>query len=69
MKHLRVSENIVPVTGFKAKAAEMLRRLAISSEPLVITQNGKAAGAITGPSIALNVTVSRCLDLPPSPPA
>ncbi len=49
MKPLRVSENIVPVSGFKARAAEMLSRLAISSEPLVITQNGKAAGVLLSP--------------------
>jgi prevent-host-death family protein len=49
MKSLRVSENIVPVSGFKARAAEMLRRLAESGEPLVITQNGKAAGVLLSP--------------------
>jgi prevent-host-death family protein len=49
MKSFRVSENIVPVSGFKAQAAEMLRRLAASGEPLVITQNGKAAGVLLSP--------------------
>ncbi|NOZ86588.1 MAG: type II toxin-antitoxin system Phd/YefM family antitoxin, partial [Deltaproteobacteria bacterium] len=46
---MRVSENIIPVSEFKARAAEWLRRLAESSEPLVITQNGKAAGVLLSP--------------------
>lgn len=49
MQPLRVSENIVPVSEFKAKAAEWLRRLGDSDEPLVITQNGKAAGVLISP--------------------
>lgn len=49
MKSFRVSENIVPVSGFKSKTAEMLRRLAESGEPLVITQNGRAAGVLLSP--------------------
>ena len=49
MKSFRVSENIVPVSEFKAQAAEMLRRLATSGEPVVITQNGKAAGVLLSP--------------------
>jgi len=50
MRPLRISENIVPVSDFKAKAAEWLRRLGESSEPVVITQNGKAAGVLLSPS-------------------
>lgn len=50
MRPLRVSQNIVPVSDFKAKAAEWLRRLAESSEPLVITQNGRAAGVLLSPA-------------------
>jgi prevent-host-death family protein len=49
MRSFRVSENIVPVSGFKTRAAEMLRRLAQSGETLVITQNGKAAGVLMSP--------------------
>lgn len=51
MQPLRVSENIVPVSEFKAKAAEWLRRLGETSEPLVITQNGKAAGVLVSPEV------------------
>ncbi len=50
MRVLRVSENIVPVSDFKAKAAEWLRRLGESSEPVVITQNGKAAAVLLSPA-------------------
>ncbi len=50
MRPLRVSENIVPVSDFKAKAADWLRRLGESSEPVVITQNGKAAGVLLSPA-------------------
>ena len=50
MRPLRVSENIVPVSDFKAKAAEWLRRLVESSEPVIITQNGKAAGVLLSPA-------------------
>jgi len=50
MQPLRVSENIVPVSDFKAKAADWLRRLGDSSEPVVITQNGKAAGVLLSPA-------------------
>ena len=50
MRPLRVSENIVPVSEFKAKAADWLRRLVESSEPVVITQNGKAAGVLLSPA-------------------
>ncbi len=47
---LRVSENIVPVSEFKANAATWLRRLGESAEPIVITQNGKAAGVLLSPA-------------------
>jgi len=50
VRPLRVSENIVPVSDFKAKAADWLRRLGESSEPVVITQNGKAAGVLLAPA-------------------
>ena len=50
MKNLRVSESIIPVSEFKARAAEWLRRLGASSEPLVITQNGKAAAVLLSPA-------------------
>lgn len=50
MRPLRVSESIIPVSEFKAKAAECLRRLERSARPLVITQNGKAAAVLLSPA-------------------
>ena len=50
MQNVRVSENIIPVSEFKSRAAEWLRRLRKTSEPLVITQNGKAAAVLLSPS-------------------
>jgi prevent-host-death family protein len=47
---VRVSEDIVPVSEFKAQAAEMLRRVGETGQPLVITQNGKAAGVLLSPA-------------------
>ncbi|MBN2495289.1 MAG: type II toxin-antitoxin system Phd/YefM family antitoxin [Deltaproteobacteria bacterium] len=50
MKNIRVSKNIIPVSEFKARAAEWLRRLGDRSEPLIITQNGKAAAVVLSPA-------------------
>ena len=47
---VRISEDIVPVSAFKAGAAELLRRVAETGHPLVITQNGKAAGVLLSPA-------------------
>ncbi|MBZ4417801.1 type II toxin-antitoxin system Phd/YefM family antitoxin [Myxococcus sp. RHSTA-1-4] len=49
MRSLRVSEDIVPISDFKAQASEWLRRLGESGQPLVITQNGKPAGVLLSP--------------------
>lgn len=49
MRAVRISEDIVPVSEFKAQAAECLRRIAETGQPLVITQNGKAAGVLLSP--------------------
>lgn len=51
MKALRIAEDIVPVSEFKAQAAELLRRLSTSGQPLVITQNGKAAAVLLSPAL------------------
>lgn len=49
MKSLRVSDDIVTVSEFKAHTADMLERLAGSDHPIVLTQNGKAAGVLLSP--------------------
>ena len=49
MRALRVAEDIVPVSDFKARATDWLKRVAESGQPVVITQNGKAAGVLLSP--------------------
>jgi prevent-host-death family protein len=49
MKEVQVSEGIVPLGEFKAQAAKLLKRLADSDEPMVITQNGRPAGVLLSP--------------------
>jgi len=46
MKPLRVSEGIVPIGEFKGQASRWLRRASESGQPVVITQNGRAAGVL-----------------------
>jgi prevent-host-death family protein len=46
MSQVNVSEDIVPLGEFKARAAQFLRRLKGSGQPLVITQNGRPAGVL-----------------------
>ncbi len=50
MTRLKVSEDIVTVSDFKAQASDWLRRIAGSGGPLVITQNGKPAGVLLSPA-------------------
>ena len=49
MKHLQVSEDIVPIGQFKAHASKLIRGLRGSKRPLVITQNGKPAAVVVTP--------------------
>ena len=48
-KQLKVSENIVPISEFKAQTAEWLRKTGVSGEPVIVTQNGRAAGVLMSP--------------------
>lgn len=50
MRSVKVSEDIVPVSSFKTRAADWLKRIADTGQPLVITQNGKAAGVLLSPA-------------------
>ncbi len=50
MTKIRVSEDIVTVSDFKAQASEWLRRITGSGHPLVITQNRKPAGVLLSPA-------------------
>ena len=49
MARIRVSEDMVTVSDFKARASDWLRRIAGSGHPLVITQNGRPAGVLLSP--------------------
>lgn len=49
MHPVRVSENFVPVSEFKARAAEWLRKIGEGGAPLVVTQNGRPAGVLLSP--------------------
>jgi prevent-host-death family protein len=50
MAHVRVSEDFVPVSDFKAQAADLLKRVSDTRKPLVITQNGRPAGVLLSPA-------------------
>jgi prevent-host-death family protein len=50
MRAVRVSEDIVPVSDFKAQASDWLKRVSETGQPVVITQNGKAAGVLLSPA-------------------
>ena len=50
MKALKISKDVVTLAEFKNKAAALLDRLLSSSQPLLITQNGKPAGVLVSPA-------------------
>ena len=49
MRTLRVSENFVPISEFKAQAADWLRKVGETGAPVVVTQNGKPAAVLLSP--------------------
>ncbi|MDY7227711.1 type II toxin-antitoxin system Phd/YefM family antitoxin [Hyalangium rubrum] len=49
MKPLQVSEDILPIADFKARASEVVRRLREHRRPVVITQGGKPAAVLLAP--------------------
>lgn len=58
MRVLRMSESFVPISEFKAEAADWLRRLAAGGAPVVVTQNGKPAGVLLSPRAFDDLTES-----------
>ncbi len=50
MGDLRVSESIVPLSEFKAQAGRWLEKAGATGMPIVITQNGRAAGVLLSPA-------------------
>ncbi len=49
MTHPILATNIVPLADFKARASELLNAQKEHKQPLVITQNGKAAAVLVPP--------------------
>ena len=49
MRSPLISEDFVPISEFKAQAAEWLRRIGETDAPLVVTQHGKPAGVLLSP--------------------
>ena len=50
MKALKISKDVVTLAEFKSQAATLLERIGASSQPLLITQNGKPAGVLLSPA-------------------
>ncbi len=49
MRAVRVSQDIVPISEFKAQAADWLHKISETGSPVVVTQNGKPAGVLLSP--------------------
>jgi prevent-host-death family protein len=49
MRSVRISEDFVPISEFKAQAADWLRKIGETGAPVVVTQNGKPAGVLLSP--------------------
>jgi prevent-host-death family protein len=50
MRDINVSDGIVPLGEFKTGASKIIRDIAGSDEPLVITQNGRPAAVLMSPT-------------------
>src|SRR5438105_3369762 len=49
MKPIEVTNDILPIASFKARASEIIRSLRTRGRPMVITQNGKPAAVLLSP--------------------
>ncbi len=56
IKTVRISENFVPVSQFKTRAAAWLRVAGETGAPVVVTQNGKPAGVLLSPEMFDDLT-------------
>ena len=50
MKTLKISKDVVTLAEFKSQAPTLLERIGSSSQPLLITQNGKPAAVLLSPA-------------------
>ncbi len=49
MKPIQISEDILPISQFKAHASRIIRELQESERPIVITHDGRAAAVLLSP--------------------
>jgi prevent-host-death family protein len=49
MKNIQVSSDIIPLGEFKAGISSCLKKVQTTGHPLIITQNGRAAGVLLSP--------------------
>jgi prevent-host-death family protein len=49
-RNIRIAEDFVPISEFKAQAAEWLRKAGQTGAPVVVTQNGRPAGVLLSPA-------------------
>ncbi len=50
MKALKISKDVITLAEFKSSAATILKQIGDSSQPVLITQNGKPAGVLVSPA-------------------
>ena len=50
MHDIRTADGIVPVSDFKAHIAQWLDKVTETDAPVVVTQNGRAAGVLLSPA-------------------
>jgi prevent-host-death family protein len=50
MKALKISKDVITLAEFKNSAATILKKIGDSSQPVLITQNGKPAGVLVSPA-------------------
>ncbi len=50
MAAIRIAEDIVPIGDFKSHAARWLTHARTTGQPVIITQNGHAAGVLLSPA-------------------
>jgi prevent-host-death family protein len=56
---MKYSAQVKPISYLKANAAEVIRRLAVEREPLVITQNGEATAVLQDVTSLGNQQIAR----------
>ena len=50
MKHLTISNDIIPIGEFRTSLSKWLKNVQDTGHPLIITQNGRPAGVLLSPS-------------------